>query len=416
VETTSPANTNGGTLWTFAKNPTGFTIGTDDVVFIEITNAVPNATSTVKGVVKLAGALGGTSSSADTPIVDLGTDSNFSGTLSLSKVKGPSSDKAVGISSGANTWSATGLTGISKLVGFIADGTPTAITLGTNLTLSGSTLNAALSAAVTSIVAGTGVTVSGATGDVTVSIGQSVATTATPTFAGLTINGAGTNAVTLGASGSKVTTLEFNTTSTWYGTFGGEVKLNSTNGMHFNTDLTNGGNVNLSKSGSTTTVGGNLTLTTIKGGYLFSNVSTGAVTAVASIPASDVSDIPYDISGEVFGAPPTSTAIYHYRCPRKIVLSNNQTALQDGIACGTVSSVTNTSFFTVRKYVPNQSTSVILFRFGFAANVKSATVTIVSTTPSDFTVNASEHIFVETGSEAPAGLQNVWFTFAGKVG
>lgn len=43
--------------------------------------------------------------------------------------------------------------------------------------------------AVTSAVAGTGVTVSSATGAVTISIGQSVATSATPTFAGLTLTG-----------------------------------------------------------------------------------------------------------------------------------------------------------------------------------------------------------------------------------
>jgi hypothetical protein len=42
---------------------------------------------------------------------------------------------------------------------------------------------------VTSNVAGTGVTVSGATGAVTISIGQAVATTSTPTFGNLTING-----------------------------------------------------------------------------------------------------------------------------------------------------------------------------------------------------------------------------------
>ena len=43
---------------------------------------------------------------------------------------------------------------------------------------------------VTSNVAGTGVSVSGATGAVTISIGQAVAAASSPTFAGLTINGA----------------------------------------------------------------------------------------------------------------------------------------------------------------------------------------------------------------------------------
>jgi len=56
-----------------------------------------------------------------------------------------------------------------------------AVALGSSITLT--------NAGVTSNVAGTGVTVSGATGAVTISIGQSVATNATPTFGNLTING-----------------------------------------------------------------------------------------------------------------------------------------------------------------------------------------------------------------------------------
>ena len=55
------------------------------------------------------------------------------------------------------------------------------VALGSSITLT--------NAGVTSAVAGTGVSVSGATGAVTISIGQSVATSASPTFAGLTING-----------------------------------------------------------------------------------------------------------------------------------------------------------------------------------------------------------------------------------
>ena len=57
-----------------------------------------------------------------------------------------------------------------------------AVALGSSVTLT--------NAGVTSNVAGTGVTVSGATGAVTISIGQAVATSSSPTFAGLTINGA----------------------------------------------------------------------------------------------------------------------------------------------------------------------------------------------------------------------------------
>lgn len=411
VSTTSPANTNGGSLWTFAKNPTGFTIGTSSVTFTQIKSTVPPASTGSLGIIQLAGALGGT---ATLPTVDLNATSYLSNTLALSKVKGPSSDKAVAISSGANAWSATGLTGTSQLVGFVSDGTPTAITLGTNLTLSGSTLNAALSAAVTSIIAGTGVAVNnGGVGDVTVSIGQSVATSATPTFAGLTINAGG--AVTLGQSGSKLNTLEMNTTSTWTGIFGAAVNLNSTAGFHINDDATNGGDVAISKSGKETKINGNLTLSAIKGGYLKSNVSTGDVTVV-QITANDVSNIPYDISGEVFGAPPTSTKVYHYRAPRKIIVSNVKAVHETGIACETAGA-TGTTTFRVYKYPADQNAvnRVLLFTFVFASGSKVPTVTINSSTPSDFTVDVGQHIFVES-VEVDAAIRNVWFTFSGVVG
>ncbi len=68
-----------------------------------------------------------------------------------------------------------------------------ALTIGTGLSgtsYNGSTAVTIANTGVTSNVAGTGVSVSGATGAVTISIGQSVATSASPTFAGLTINGA----------------------------------------------------------------------------------------------------------------------------------------------------------------------------------------------------------------------------------
>lgn len=54
-----------------------------------------------------------------------------------------------------------------------------AVSLGGTITLT--------NAGVTGLVAGTGVTISGATGSVTVSVGQAVATSSTPTFAGITV-------------------------------------------------------------------------------------------------------------------------------------------------------------------------------------------------------------------------------------
>jgi hypothetical protein len=62
---------------------------------------------------------------------------------------------------------------------------------GSGISVSGATGAVTITnSGVTSAVAGTGVSVSGATGAVTISIGQAVATSSSPTFAGLTINGA----------------------------------------------------------------------------------------------------------------------------------------------------------------------------------------------------------------------------------
>jgi hypothetical protein len=440
VSVAGSPNTNGGTLWTFAKNPTGFTIGSSAVTFTSVTASTPNATTTTTGKVQLAGALGGTSSSATAPVVDLATDGNFSGTLSLTKVKGPSSDKAVAISSGANTWSATGLTGTSKLVGFISDGTPTAITLGTNLSLSGSILNATLSSAVTSIIAGTGVSVSGGTGDVTVSIGQSVATSATPTFAGLTVNAGG--AVTLGQSGSKLNTLEMNTTSTWTGLFGGAVNLNSTAGMHFNTDSTNGGNVNLSKSGFTTAIGGNLTATsaatvtlgnvsttsTVNGvvklpdvynvaakAKILSIASDGTLGSGSSIAASAVTNIPYDISGDVFGAPVANAIVFHFKAARSFSLTRNLEMVYS-VGCETAPTVAmNTTPFRVFRCNPDFTSPVELMSFYFPIGNKVGTVTIHGNPAAFSEIKNGQIVYVQAPSTAIAGLSNVFFTFTGTV-
>jgi hypothetical protein len=62
---------------------------------------------------------------------------------------------------------------------------------GTGISVSGATGAVTITnSGVTSIVAGTGVSRDSATGAVTISIGQAVATSSSPTFAGLTINGA----------------------------------------------------------------------------------------------------------------------------------------------------------------------------------------------------------------------------------
>ena len=91
-----------------------------------------------------------------------------------------------------------GTTGIASIVdGSVVLGTDTTgnyvstVVAGTAISVSGATGNVTVTnSGVTSMVAGTGVAVSGATGAVTTSIGQSVATSAKPTFAGISTTAA----------------------------------------------------------------------------------------------------------------------------------------------------------------------------------------------------------------------------------
>jgi hypothetical protein len=90
------------------------------------------------------------------------------------------------IGTGLSGTSYNGSTGVT-----IANTGVTSNVAGTGISLSGGTGAVTITnSGVTSLTAGTGVSVSGATGGVTVSIGQAVATSSSPTFAGLTINGA----------------------------------------------------------------------------------------------------------------------------------------------------------------------------------------------------------------------------------
>jgi hypothetical protein len=70
---------------------------------------------------------------------------------------------------------------------------------------------------VTSLAGGTGVTVSGATGAVTVSIGQSVTTTATPTFGNITASGSGDTSIKINStSGYAIQYFSINGTNRWH--------------------------------------------------------------------------------------------------------------------------------------------------------------------------------------------------------
>jgi trimeric autotransporter adhesin len=164
-------------------------------------------TAGVKSKLDADGVISGSSqltSVFDTRYLNTGGDGVVSGSsqIAFSGVTGTVSNSQLanssisGVSLGGNLATltiGTGLSGTSyngsSLV-TIANTGVTSNVAGTGITVSGATGAVTITnAGVTSIVAGTGVSRDVATGAVTISIGQSVATNATPTFGNLTING-----------------------------------------------------------------------------------------------------------------------------------------------------------------------------------------------------------------------------------
>jgi hypothetical protein len=105
---------------------------------------------------------------------------------------------------------ATGPTGPSSGV--------TSLAGGTGITASGATGAVTITnTGVTSITGGTGVTTSGASGAVALSIGQSVATTATPTFGSITASGSGNTSMKINSNGGyAIQYFSINGTNKWH--------------------------------------------------------------------------------------------------------------------------------------------------------------------------------------------------------
>lgn len=72
---------NTGTVWLFAQNPADYTLGVTPVTFTQVT--VPQASTSVLGIVQLAGGLGGATTQASSPKLDVGSDNVTSGVLAV---------------------------------------------------------------------------------------------------------------------------------------------------------------------------------------------------------------------------------------------------------------------------------------------------------------------------------------------
>jgi C1q domain len=116
---------------------------------------------------------------------------------------------------------ATGPAGATGAASTVAGPTgPTGVTGATGPTgLTGATGPSGIpgSNGVTSLTAGTGVSVSSTTGAITASIGQSVATTATPTFGNITASGSGDTSIKINStSGYAIQYFSINGTNRWH--------------------------------------------------------------------------------------------------------------------------------------------------------------------------------------------------------
>jgi hypothetical protein len=211
--------TSNGTTATWAASTggvTSFSAGT--------TGFTPNTAST--GAVTLAGTLnianGGTGQTtaanafnALSPITSTGDLIIGNGTNSATRLAIGTNGYVLTSNGTTATWQAS-------------SGGVTSLTAGTGISVSASTGAVTITnTGVTSAVAGTGVTVSGATGAVTFSIGQSVATSASPTFAGqtltgsLTINKSGSAHAILNSTNNSINQIQFQNNGTAVGYLGG---------------------------------------------------------------------------------------------------------------------------------------------------------------------------------------------------
>jgi cytoskeletal protein CcmA (bactofilin family) len=177
--TATIANLVSGSSQITAASTTGFATGVKTQLDA---NTVVSGSSQVIGILSSLNTYTGsndtTNASQNTSISNLNTYTSSFAAASVTLTNKTISGASNTLSNIANASLTNSSVTVTAGTGMSGGG---AVSLGGSVTLT--------NAGVTSAVAGTGVTVSGATGAVTISIGQSVATTATPTFGNLTING-----------------------------------------------------------------------------------------------------------------------------------------------------------------------------------------------------------------------------------
>jgi hypothetical protein len=182
------------------------------------------------------------------------------------------------------------------------------------------------------------------------------------------------------------------------------------------------GNTTLGNVSTTATVNGVVKLPDVynsTSGLKFVKVgSDGVLGASNTIGAGSVSDIPYDISGEVFGKPPANSVVYHFRAVRnfKILYTDGVDFLKTGIACDTApaASMESNQFKVFKVSGGVSGTYTQLFRFHFSL-AGASTVTNPSTTAGDWTVQKGEDVFVVSPTTQDTALSNVRWTLAGVI-
>jgi hypothetical protein len=218
------------------------------------------------------------------------------GTVALANTAGPSG-VGFGYTSSSGVWNSGALTGTDKLVGF--NGTsPSAITVGSGLSLSSGTLTATITSAVTSLTGGGGVNVSASTGAVTLS-----------TTAGGDLSGSLSSATVTGIQGHSVTATTpsandvlYYSGSAWVnGTLPNASLQNSSITVTASTGLSGGGSVSLGSSTSLSLAASGVTADTYGSASKVAVVTVDTYGRITSATSTDIAVSGSAVSGNISG-------------------------------------------------------------------------------------------------------------------
>lgn len=295
--------------------------------------------------------------------------------LPLANVAGPTGI-GFGVTSATGVWAAAAIADTGKLVGFNGS-TPSAITVGSGLTLTGDTLSASggggtvtsvtSTSALLSVANGTttpALTVNAGTTSSTVAIGDDTRFNPAPSGAGKLAYDNGTGYVAL-AAGTATQVLHGGAAPSW-------------SAVSLTADVT----------GTLPVANGGTGATTVANNLVFAGPATGGPLAPSfrQLSYSDISQNPYDFGGEFPGTPTTGEECFHYVACRAFTLPAGTSGRAYCVDAPTGGNTT----FDVQKITPLGVTTTI-GSIAYTSGDTVGTLTITSTV----SIAAGDRIFVK---------------------